>query len=179
MIQSDRGRGRRLTAAAVAGAALVAGVALLGRGEQRLVVQREIDTTLSPATLWAELTMAFRDSTQSALWPNDLEWIRSDGLAEGATVRAVYRTPLGESGQSYTIGEFVEGRGFTYATRPGHPLRGGGRVAVTPAPGGARLIWSVDYTYRSLSPAALFVRHYFVPRFFRALEANLRRLEMP
>ena len=92
-------------------------------------------------------------------------------------MHATYRTPAGESHQAYTIGEFVDGQGFAYSTGPEHPLAGGGRVLVLPTPDGAKLIWSVDYTWRGISPAALFVRFYFVPRFFRELEANLRVLE--
>jgi len=176
-MQPKRGRFNKIALALVGGAALVAGGAYLLAAEQQYADRREIASTLSAPSLWAELTIAFRDSTQSALWPHALEVLRSDGLAGGATVQAAYRTPFGESPQTYTIAEFVDGQGFTYATGPEHPLRGGGRVLVLPTPDGAKLIWSVDYTWRGLSPAALFVRFYFVPRFFRELEANLRVLE--
>jgi hypothetical protein len=176
-MQPKRGRFDKIALALVGGAALVAGGAYLLTGEQRYADRREIVSTLSAPALWTELATAFRDSTQSALWPHALEVLRSDGLAEGATVHAAYLTPVGESHQAYTIGEFVDGQGFTYATGPEHPLRGGGRALVMPTRGGAKLIWSVDYTWRGLSPAALFVRFYFVPRFFRELESNLRVLE--
>jgi hypothetical protein len=167
----------RIVLALAGGAALVAGGAVLLTGEQHYAERREIASTLSAPALWTELATAFRDSTQSALWPQALEALSSDGLAEGATVHAAYRTPGGESRQAYTIGEFVDGQGFAYSTGPEHPLAGGGRVLVLPTPDGAKLIWSVDYTWRGISPAALFVRLYFVPRFFRELEANLRVLE--
>jgi len=176
-MQPKRGRFNKIALALVGGAALVVGGAYLLAAEQQYADRREIASTLSAPALWVELTTAFRDSTQSALWPHALEILRSDGLVEGATVQATYRTPAGETRQAYAIGEFVDGQGFTYATGPEHPLRGGGRVLVMPAPDGAKLIWSVDYTWRGLSPAALFVRFYFVPRFFRELEANLRVLE--
>ena len=172
-----RGRFNRIVLALAGGAALVAGGAVLLTGEQHYAERREIASTLSAPALWAELATAFRDSTQSALWPQALEALRSGGLAEGATVQAAYRTPGGESHQAYTIGEFVDGQGFTYSTGPEHPLAGGGRVLVLPTQAGAKLIWSVDYTWRGISPAALFIRLYFVPRFFRELEANLRVLE--
>jgi hypothetical protein len=176
-MRRKRGRFSRIVLALAGGAALVAGGAVLLTGEQHYAERREIASTLSASALWTELATAFRDSTQSALWPQALEALRSDGLAEGATVHASYRTPGGESHQAYTIGEFVDGRGFAYSTGPKHPLAGGGRVSVLPTPDGAKLIWSVDYTWRGISPAALFVRLYFVPRFFRELEANLRVLE--
>jgi len=176
-MQPKRSRFNKIALTLVGGAALVAGGVYILAAEQRFADRREIASTLSAPALWAELATAFRDSTQSALWPQALEVIRSDGLAEGATVHATYRTPVGETRQAYTIGEFVDGRGFAYATGPEHPLRGGGRALVLPTPDGAKLIWSVDYTWRGPSPAALFVRFYFVPRFFRELEANLRVLE--
>jgi len=172
-----RGRFNRIVLALAGGAALVAGGVYLLAAEQHYAERREIASTLSAPALWAELATAFRDSTQSALWPQALEALRSDGLAEGAMVQAAYRTPGGESRQAYTIGEFVDGQGFAYATGPEHPLAGGGRVLVLPTQDGAKLIWSVDYTWRGISPAALFVRFFFVPRFFRELEANLRVLE--
>jgi hypothetical protein len=176
-MRRKRGRFNRIVLALAGGAALVAGGAYLITGEQHYAERREIASTLSAPALWAELATAFRDSTQSAFWPQALEVLRSDGLAEGATVQATYRTPGGDSRQVYTIGEFVDGQGFAYATGPEHPLTGGGRVLVLPTPDGVKLIWSVDYTWRGISPAALFVRFFFVPRFFRELEANLRVLE--
>ena len=176
-MRRKRGRFNRIVLALAGGAALVAGGVYLLTAEQHYAERREIASTLSALALWAELVTAFRDSTQSALWPQALEVLRSDGLAEGAMVQATYRTPVGETRQAYTITEFVDGQGFAYATGPKHPLRGGGRVLVLPTPDGAKLVWSVDYTWRGISPTALFVRFYFVPRFFRELEANLRVLE--
>ena len=114
-----RGRFNRIVLALAGGAALVAGGAVLLTGEQHYAERREIASTLSAPALWTELATAFRDSTQSALWPQALEVLRSDGLAEGATVHASYRTPGGESRQAYTIGEFVDGQGFAYSHRPG------------------------------------------------------------
>jgi hypothetical protein len=176
-MQLKRGRFIRIALTVVGGAALVAGGACLLAGEQLYAERREIASTLNPPALWTELEVAFRDSTQSALWPHALEVVHSEGLAEGATVQATYRTPFGQSHQTYTIAEFVRGQGFTYVTSPEHPLRGGGRVLVMPTREGAKLVWSVDYAWRGLSPAALFVRFYFVPRFFRELETNVRVLE--
>ncbi len=135
-MQPMRGRFDKIALALVGGAALVAGGAYLLTAEQHYAERREIASTLSAPALWSELATAFRDSTQSALWPQALEVLRSDGLAEGATVHATYRTPGGESRQAYTIGEFVDGQGFTYATGPEHPLAGGGRVLVLPTPDG-------------------------------------------
>ncbi len=171
----------RVTLGLLAGVSLVAAGALLiasGR-EHRLAVRREIATRLPPAVLWDHLAAAFRDSTASPLWPNDLETVRSAGLADGATVTVTYKTPLSASTHAYTIGEYSPGQGFTYLTGPEHPLRGGGRVLLQPAADGTTLVWSVDYTTRGLSLSALYVRLYFVPRFFARLEANLRVLEKP
>lgn len=173
-----KSRGRAVTI-------LIAGIALMSVGamivvagrEQRLALRREIPTSLSTDALWDYIEAAFRDSTTSPLWPNDLETLRSAGLAAGAQVTATYKTPLGASSHTYTIGEYSSGQGFTYLTGPGHPLRGGGRVLVLPTGSGSTLVWSVEYTYRGFSPSALFVRFYFVPRFFARLEANLRALE--
>jgi len=178
-MRPKHGRFVKIALTLVGGAALVAGGAYLLAGEQQYAERREIASTLNAPALWAELTTAFRDSKRSVLWPQALEILRSEGLADGATVQAIYRMPFGETHQAYTIGEFVDGQGFTYATGPEHPLRGGGRVLVMPTRDGAKLVWSVDYTWRGISPAALFVRFYFVPRFFRELEANLRLLETP
>lgn len=163
----------------LAGVSLVAAGALLvaAGGEHRLAVRRAIPTSLPSAALWEYLEAAFRDSTTSPLWPNELETLRSAGLAAGAPVTATYATPFGASSHTYTIGEYSPGQGFTYLTGPEHPLRGGGRVLLQPAANGTTLVWAVDYTYRGLSLSALFVRFYFVPRFFAALEANLRALE--
>ncbi len=171
----------RVTFSLLAGVSLVAAGALLvasGR-EHRLAVRHEITIRLAPGMLWDHLAAAFRDSTSSPLWPNDLETLRSAGLAAGAAVTATYKTPFGASTHTYTIGEYSPGRGFTYLTGPEHPLQGGGRVLLQPAADGTTLVWSVDYTYRGVSLSALFVRLYFVPRFFARLEANLRVLEKP
>jgi hypothetical protein len=176
-MQPKRGRFGKIALIMAGGAALIAGGAYLLAAQHQYADRREIASTLSAPALWTELETAFRDSMQSALWPHALEILRSDGLAEGARVQATYHTPFGESRHSYTIAEFVDGQGFTYATGPEHPLRGGGHVLVMPTQDGAKLIWSVDYAYRGLSQAALFVRFYFVPRFFRELEANFRVLE--
>ncbi|MCX7706670.1 MAG: hypothetical protein N2204_01505, partial [Anaerolineae bacterium] len=116
----------------LAGVSLIAAGALLvvtGR-EHRLSLRREIATSLPPARLWAYLEAAFRDSTASPLWPNELETLRSAGLTAGAQVTATYKTPLGASSHTYTIGEYSPGQGFTYLTGPGHPLQGGGRVLI-------------------------------------------------
>lgn len=164
---------------------LLAGVSLLTTGallvasgrEHQLAVRREIVTRLPPDVLWDHLDAAFRDSMASPLWPNELETLRSAGLAAGAQVTATYKTPFGASSHTYTIGEYGPGHGFTYLTGPEHPLQGGGRVLLQPAADGTTLVWAVDYTYRGLSLSALFVRFYFVPRFFAVLEANLRALE--
>lgn len=169
----------RVTLSLLAGVSLVAASAFLvasGR-EHRLALRREIPTSLSVSAFWDYLEAAFRDSTTSPLWPNELETLRSAGLAAGAPVTATYVTPFGASSHTYTIGEYSPNQGFTYLTGPAHPLQGGGRVLLQPAAGGTTLVWSVDYTYRGLSLSALFVRFYFVPRFFARLEANLRALE--
>lgn len=168
-----------VTLSLLAGVSLVAASALLiasGR-EHRLAMHREIVTPLLAGALWEHLEAAFRDSPASPLWPNELETLRSAGLAAGTEVTATYKTPFGVSTHTYTIGEYSPGQGFTYLTGPEHPLRGGGRVLLRPAADGTTLIWTVDYTYRGLSLSALFVRFYFVPRFFARLEANLRALE--
>ncbi len=158
--------------------AITAGALLIAAGqEHRLSVRREIKTRMPPAQLWALLETAFRDSTASPLWPNELETLRSTGLAAGAQVTATYKTPLGASSHTYAIGEYSPGQGFTYLTGPEHPLQGGGRVLLRPTGEGTTLVWSVDYTYRGVSLSALFVRLYFVPRFFARLEANLRAME--
>jgi hypothetical protein len=149
-MQPKRGRFNKIALTLVGSAVWVAGGAYLLVAERHHADRHEIASTLSALVLWAELAMAFRDSTQSALWPHALKVLRSDGLAEGAMVPATYRMPAGESRQTYTIGEFVDGQGFTYATGPEHPLRGGGRVLVMPMQDGAKLIWSVDYTWRGL-----------------------------
>ncbi len=169
----------RVTLGLFAGVSLVAAGTLLvaAGGEHRLAVRREIPTSLSASMLWEYLEAAFRDSISSPLWPNELETLHSVGLAAGAAVTATYKTPFGASTHTYTIGEYSLGHGFTYLTGPEHPLQGGGRVLLQPAAGGTTLVWSVDYTYRGLSLSALFVRFYFVPRFFAVLEANLRALE--
>lgn len=169
---------KRAVMTLLAGMSLIAAGALLvvaGR-EHRLSVRREIATSLPPARLWAQLEAAFRDSTASPLWPNELETLHSAGLAAGAQVTATYKTPLGASSHTYIIGEYSPGQGFTYRTGPEHPLHGGGRVLVLPTENGSILVWSVDYAYRGLSLSALFVRLYFVPLFFARLEANLRAL---
>ncbi len=164
---------------------LLAGISLVAAGalfviagqEHRLALRREIPTSLATGALWDYLEAAFRDSATSPLWPNELETLRSTGLAAGAQVTATYKTPFGVSTHTYTIGECSPGRGFTYLTGPEHPLQGGGRVLLQPTAKGTMLVWSVDYTYRGVSLSALFVRFYFVPRFFARLEANLRALE--
>lgn len=157
---------------AIAGAML-----LMSSQEHRLVLRRELTAPLAPEAVWAHLEAAFRDSTTSPLWPNELETLRSDGLAAGAQVTATYSMPFGASSHVYTIDDYSTGQGFTYLTGPRHPLQGGGRVLLAPSTGGTTLIWSVDYTYRGISLSALFVRYYFVPRFFARLEANLRALK--
>lgn len=171
-------RGRIACGLLVGVSVVTAGALLVASGrEHRLALRREIPTRLPAETLWNHLEAAFRDSTGSALWPNELETLRSDGLAAGATVTAIYKTPFGTSRHTYTIGEYSAGQGFTYLTGPEHPLRGGGRVLLQPAADGTTLVWSVDYTYRGPSLSALFVRFYFVPRFFARLAANLQALE--
>ena len=163
----------------VLGVSFVAAGALLmaASKEHRLTVRREITTRLPPSALWSLLAAAFEDSETGPLWPNELETLRSPGLAAGAQVTATYKTPFGASSHTYTIGEYSPGQGFTYRTGPGHPLQGGGRVLILPAGSDSTLLWTVDYSYRGVSPAALFVRLYFVPRFFAQLEKNLRPLE--
>ncbi len=169
----------RIALGLLAGVSLVAASALLAAagGEHRLVVRREVPTSLPAGALWDHLAAAFRDSTTSPLWPNELETLRSAGLAAGAQVTATYKTPFGASTHTYTIGEYSPGHGFTYLTGPEHPLQGGGRVLIAPAARGSTLVWAVDYSYRGLSLSALFARLFFVPRFFARLEANLRGLE--
>lgn len=169
----------KLALGLIAGLSLVTVGALLGASgrSHRLTVRHEIATQLAPNALWGHLEAAFRDSSASPLWPNELETLRSEGLAPAAQVTATYRTPFGDSSHTYTIGEYTAGQGFTYATGPAHPLRGGGRVLLTPTADGATLVWTIDYAYRGFSASALFVRFYFVPRFFARLEANLQAIE--
>ncbi len=168
---------RQVTIGLIVGASLLMTGALFiaARQERRLALRREIWTPLSPAALWADLEMAFRDSTSSPWWPNALETLRSNGLATGAEVIATYKTPFGVSTHTYTIAEYSPGHGFTYLTGPTHPLRGGGRVLLRPTTDGTLLVWSVDYSHRGFSLSALFVRFYFAPRFFAWLEDNLRK----
>jgi len=112
----------------------------------------------------------FRDSNANQLWPNELEtcarmaWRRRAGTA-------TYRTPFGRSAHTYTIGDYSAGQGFTYATGPEHPLRGGGRVLWRHRRNGTTLVWTVDYTTAAVAAGPV-VRLYFVPRFFARLEAN-------
>lgn len=171
-------RGRTVMTLLVGISLIAAGALIVIAGrEHRLALRREIPTSLSAGALWNHLEAAFRDSATSPLWPNELETLRSPGLATGAQVTATYKTPFGASTHTYTIGQCSPGQGFTYLTGPEHPLQGGGRVLLQPTAKGTTLVWSVDYTYRGVSLSALFVRFYFVPRFFARLEANLRALE--
>jgi hypothetical protein len=164
-------------ARAAAYLALISLAALALAHERVTRFSHEIATTLPPYTLWAHLEGAFADSTRSPLWPHHLEEVHSDGLRQGASIQVTYRTPLGETTYTYEVTEYIHGRTMTYTSLAPHPLRGGGTVEVTPTGAGSLMRWSVQYQHPAISMAALYMQVYFRPRFFGALEDNLRRIE--
>ena len=141
-----------------------------------------IASTLAVEELWALLRQGFEDSERSELWPRELEQVSSPSLGEGEQIRARYKVlgPVGAT-QTYLVSSFEPPRSLAYQTGRGHPLQGGGSVEVRSRPGGgSELLWSFEYR---VPPRArswlgyLYVRHLFEPKFFAALEANLRAVE--
>lgn len=149
----------------------------LSTGKKYIRFHREIKTNLQPDTLWHYIEMAFVNSTESPLWPNNLEEIHSDGLKKNATITVTYKTPFTNSRFTYSIPTYEQGNNFSYQANPDHPLEGGGKVELIPIENGTLLRWSGEYTYEGFSVAALFIKLYFEKRFFRQLEANIRKLE--
>ena len=147
-----RDRFSRIVLTLAGGAALVAGGVYLLTAEQHYAERREITSTLSALGAMGGAGHGLpriRRRARLAAGARGPPLRRSGRGRDGASClsHAHRREPSG-----LPIGEFVDGQGFAYATGPEHPLAGGGRVLVLPAPDGAKLIWSVDYTWRGIRP---------------------------
>jgi hypothetical protein len=140
-----------------------------------------IPTSLAADQVWSLLDLSFRNSDASPIWPHDLESIRSAQVETGALVRAVYKGPAGmQSHVTYRFADVEPGRRLRYVAEPTHPLCGGGKVEIVPAPAGCVLHWYGGYEV-PWRPAALaaaaFTKLYFAGRFFAVLEEKLREWE--
>ncbi len=142
-----------------------------------------IPTSLSPSQVWHLLTQSFIDSTQSPLWPNQLEVLRGDvSLGKGSVIHATYKFGPINHTYMYRVTTFDRAnKELVYRTRPGHPLVGGGHITLTHyGESGCKIHWRGAYARKfSLSSvgAALFSHHYFEKRFFDAIKENLRTME--
>lgn len=142
-----------------------------------------IPTSLSPAHVWHLLTQSLIDSSQSMLWPDDLETIQSDvSLGKGSVLHSTYKLGPLRSHHTYRLTTFDRAsRELVYRTRPGHPLVGGGHITLRPyGESGCKIHWRGAYarklSFTSLG-AAWFTEYYFEKKFFAALKHNLRRIE--
>lgn len=141
--------------------------------ERRIAVDAPAEAT------WEVLRLSFLDSSDSPVWPRELETIRASELAAGAAVDATYHLPaIGDVPQTYTLAAYDERqRSLRYETSPSHPLAGGATVSVERVDGGSLVHWKGEYDI-SLSPrsqaSALFTR-YFVGVFFDELDRGLAR----
>lgn len=142
-----------------------------------------IPTSLSPAHVWHLLTQSLIDSTQSMLWPDNLETIKGDvSLGKGSVLESTYKLGPIRTHQTYRLTTFDRtARELVYRTRPGHPLVGGGHITLRPyGESGCKIHWRGAYA-RKLSltslGAAWFTEYYFKERFFDTLKRNLRRIE--
>jgi len=139
---------------------------------------RHLHCPLPPAELWKQFSSALRYSRAHSFWPNQLKETRCHRLKEGGKIHSVYHTPLADFPVTYRISAHDPAR-FTlsYETTEDHPLEGHASIIVTADPsGGSRLSWEGRYTYPWHSPAGLFLRSYFLPRFFPALKEGLAHL---
>lgn len=148
----------------------------INQKQHTFYVEREIKTALDSDILWSLLSEAFTDSIQSPIWPHQLETIESAALEEGGTARATYYLPFNrKSTLTYIFVAVNQKKSFQYQTQIGHPLTGYGTVSLKSINGGSSIIWQLNYQYQGISLAILFLRFYFLPRFFEALENNINR----
>lgn len=156
---------------------LVAGF-YVNQGQNTLTFYEELETTLPSHLVWDLLVEGFTNSVESPIWPHELERVESQGVYEGGRAQATYRIPLfGDSSHTYVFSQVQKGSSFRYEPLPDHPLQGGGEIQVESQGQNTLIIWQGKYTYKGISPAALFFRFYFRPRFFPALQMNLKELE--
>ena len=139
----------------------------------QLRFDQTIQTKYDANTLFRMMENAFTDSASTEFWPNDLEMVKSKGPHLGAPIQVTYKSAIGETTLHYTISDRQE-RQFSYQAAPSHPLKGGGTVVVIEAEQGAQLRWYGQFSYRGFSPAAVWTKYYFSPKFFATLEKNLQ-----
>ena len=149
-----------------------------GLKPRKIKFDHMIFTSLSPDALWEQLETSFRDSRLSGIWPNDLEELRSNGLAEDAVIHGVCQLPLAR-GKSldYRITRYRPGNRFTFQPMPGHPFQGEGTVEVLPGNTGSVLKWWGEYTYKGFTSADLFFKYYYEKKFFADLARKIKQLE--
>lgn len=133
---------------------------------------KTIETKHSSEQLWTLLTQALQSSTTSSIWPNEKEIVTSESLVRNGRLSVEYNLPFGKNTQTYTISDIRYGI-LSYQTTNTHPLRGGGTISVIPRSNGSALSWRVEYRYRLFSPAGWYVRLFYTPKFFEALEKKL------
>lgn len=150
-------------------------IVLFSFTKQRIFHVETIETYLQPETLWNLVTVSIENSKSTELWPNEFEDVQSTQLIPGNTIYTVYKTPFGNSAQTYTISDIRFGI-LEYQTGSKHSLKGKGIISVIPRKEGSALSWSVDYTFSTLNPIGWYAKMIFIPSFFSSLNANLTKI---
>ena len=145
---------------------------LFFNNEERLEFENKINSSLSADKLWGELEKAFKNSTQSSFWPNELESVKSEGLAKDSQVNVTYKLLSLKKTFTYTISNY-KNKSFTYIPAQGHPLKGEVNVEVTGKDNGSVLQWHGYYLVKKFSATNLYLK-YFIKRFFEKLQENLK-----
>lgn len=140
-----------------------------------------IASRLPPEHLWELVVEAFESPESSPIWPDELEVLELDELAEGTLAEGTYVVGPVSTRVTYRITDLAPGESFTYQPRSDHPLRGSATVAVEPVGDeSSRLHWSGSYRPRrgpTGLAASLFVQLYFLRTFFSRLRTNLAAYE--
>ncbi len=140
---------------------------------------RNIKTHLPPDKLWKDVLSGIQNSDGHPFWPTDMEESHADSLKPQGEISVNYKLVTKGKPVTYKITEVDEAsRHFAYRTTADHPLEGRAEIKVYPNnSGGSTLRWEGVYNYPWYSPSGLFMRSYFLDRFFSKLSSSIHDYE--
>lgn len=140
---------------------------------------KRIESQLNAEVLWREVLAGIEHSEGHPFWPISLEKSETKSVHAGSILHVTYYFFLLARPVKYRVASFQPTkRLLTYKTTQDHPMRGTATIQVARGKrGGSALHWSGTYSHPWYSSAGIFLKTYFLPRFFHELEAGIRRFE--
>jgi len=145
----------------------------------KLKINKQIQTKLSEKMIWLYLEKAFKNSSDSYIWPNEIESLKSvRGIDKNSVIHVQDKMMFGTKKFRYIVVRFKPENSFVLETTTEHPLRGFILVEIKPSLNDFNnLIFDIELETKKFTPWNIIEFKNFFNKFFPDLEKKIRKEE--